>query len=143
MGYIHIKNRNANTVTISRVGANAGYVDFQTEDFYLNDKCFSVIPFDMQMSEPKFLYYSLSVKEKQIMELQSEGGVPTINIKNLGQILIPIPPIAEQRRIVEILDRFESLTTDLVSGLPAEIEARRKQYEHYRNKLLTFERKTA
>ena len=52
---------------------------------------------------------------------------------------IPIPPLSEQQRIVSILDRFEALTTDLQSGLPAEIEARRQQYEYYRNKLLTFE----
>lgn len=53
--------------------------------------------------------------------------------------MLPIPPLSEQQRIVSILDRFEALTTDLQSGLPAEIEARRQQYEYYRNKLLTFE----
>ena len=55
----------------------------------------------------------------------------------------PIPPLSEQQRIVDILDRFESLTTSLQSGLPAEIAARRQQYEYYRDKLLTFKRKTA
>lgn len=53
---------------------------------------------------------------------------------------IPLPPLEIQSRIVSILDRFEALTTDLQTGLPAEIEARRQQYEYYRNKLLTFER---
>ena len=53
--------------------------------------------------------------------------------------MVPIPPMVEQSRIVSILDRFEALTTDLQSGLPAEIEARRQQYEYYRNKLLTFD----
>lgn len=51
---------------------------------------------------------------------------------------IPIPSLAEQQRIVDILDRFEALTTDLQSGLPAELETRRKQYEYYRERLLTF-----
>ena len=51
---------------------------------------------------------------------------------------IPVPPLAEQARIVAILDRFDALCNDLTSGLPAEIEARRKQYEYYRDKLLTF-----
>ena len=53
--------------------------------------------------------------------------------------MLPIPPLSEQQRIVSILDRFEALTADLQSGLPAEIEARRQQYEYYRNKLLTFD----
>ena len=53
--------------------------------------------------------------------------------------MLPIPPLSEQQRIVSILDRFEALTTDLQDGLPAEIEARRQQYEYYRNKLLTFD----
>ena len=59
-----------------------------------------------------------------------------------GQVLsltIPVPPLAEQSRIVAILDRFDTLVNDLSIGLPAEIEARRKQYEYYRDMLLTFE----
>lgn len=56
---------------------------------------------------------------------------------------LPIPSLQEQERIANILDRFESLTTFLQSGLPAEISARRKQYEYYRGKLLTFKRKGA
>ena len=52
---------------------------------------------------------------------------------------VPIPPLEEQKRIVEILDRFDKLCNDISEGLPAEIEARQKQYEYYRDKLLTFE----
>ena len=57
------------------------------------------------------------------------------------KITIPIPPLSEQERIVDILDKFDALVNDISQGLPAEIEARRKQYEYYRNKLLTFKRK--
>ncbi len=64
---------------------------------------------------------------------------PKLNQKNLNQIKIPMPSQQEQERIVAILDRFDSLCNDLTSGLPAEIEARRKQYEYYRDKLLTFD----
>ena len=72
-------------------------------------------------------------------------GVKVIDIKisDLEKIKLPIPSLQEQQRIVSILDRFESLTTSLQSGLPAEIAARRQQYEYYRDKLLTFKRKTA
>jgi type I restriction enzyme S subunit len=60
--------------------------------------------------------------------------------ENLAKITIPIPPIDVQRRIVEILDRFETLVNDLTQGLPAEIKARKQQYEYYRNQLLTFKK---
>lgn len=61
-----------------------------------------------------------------------------LNQSSFEKLLIPIPPVEEQRRIVAILDRFDALCNDLSSGLPAEIEARKKQYEYYRDKLLTF-----
>ena len=66
------------------------------------------------------------------------GAQPKLNQKNLNKIPIPLPSPDEQRRIVSILDRFDNLCNDLTSGLPAEIEARKKQYEYYRDKLLAF-----
>ncbi len=94
---------------------------------------------------PKFLMYMLSCTEikNKYMKKAVGGTVRSIPMEELKNIQIPIPPIEEQRRIVEILDKFEALTTDLCHGLPAEIEARRKQYEHYRDQLLTFKRLTA
>ena len=61
-----------------------------------------------------------------------------ITNKEFASVKVPVPPLAEQERIVAILDRFDSLCNDISSGLPAEIEARQKQYEYYRDKLLTF-----
>ena len=81
---------------------------------------------------------------QRIIKKKTKGsGQATVTVEDIRNFSIPIPPISEQKRIVAILDRFEALTTDLQSGLPAEIEARRKQYEYYREKLLTFKRKTA
>jgi len=68
----------------------------------------------------------------------SGAAQPKLNQENLNKILIPIPPLSEQERIVSILDKFDALVNDTKIGIPAEIEARRKQYEYYRNKLLTF-----
>ena len=56
----------------------------------------------------------------------------------LNNFPVPVPPLEDQARIVAILDRFDTLCNDLTSGLPAEIEARRQQYEYYRDQLLTF-----
>lgn len=80
----------------------------------------------------------------QIIEWKTQGGTIKRLYNNLlAGATIKYPSLEEQHRIVAILDRFESLTTSLQSGLPAEITARRQQYEHYRDKLLTFKRKGA
>ena len=71
----------------------------------------------------------------------SAGAQPKLTQDNLNRITIPIPSLDEQQKIVDILDRFDTLTTDITAGLPAEIEARRKQYEYYRDQLLTFKQK--
>ena len=62
-----------------------------------------------------------------------------MNANDVRRHIIPIPPLEEQERIVAILDKFDSLVNNISKGLPAEINARKQQYEHYRNKLLTFE----
>lgn len=64
-------------------------------------------------------------------------------MKDLKSILLPIPPLELQEKIVAILDRFETLVNDLSEGLPAEIAAVKEQYEYYRNRLLTFKEKSA
>lgn len=135
MGYFDFYNRDANNVTISRVGANAGFVSFIKDKFYLNDKCFSVIPKDVL--NKKYLFYYLKNYEDKIIDMQSEGGVPTINTQKVAGISIPIPPLPVQEEIVKILDKF----TQLEAELEAELEARTRQYEYYRNQLLAFEGK--
>lgn len=140
MGYYHVHNREANTVTISRVGAYAGFVSYLLENFYLNDKCFSVIPKSKEIL-PRFAYFYLKNCEDMIKSLQSEGGVPTINTRKIASIMFPVISIELQKKIVAILDRFETMVNDLTKGLPAEIAAVKEQYEYYRNKLLSFPRK--
>ncbi len=67
------------------------------------------------------------------------GGQKNVSTQWLGQYPIPVPPLEEQARIVAILDRFDALVNDLSSGLPAELTARRQQYEYYRDRLLKFQ----
>ena len=134
MGYYNKMNRPANMVTISRVGAYAGFVNYITQDFYLNDKCFSLEIIDSSSIESKFLYYSIKNRENDIINLQSEGGVPTINTQKVGNIEIPVPPLEVQEEIVRILDKF----TDLTAELQAELQGRIQQYDFYRNRLLTY-----
>ena len=88
----------------------------------------------------KFLFRSENTR-KQIVKTAS--GVTRFNVskKRFGKVVIPIPPMEGQQRIVAILDKFEALVNDISEGLPAAIAVRRRQYEYYRDKLLTFKRK--
>lgn len=70
--------------------------------------------------------------------MKKGSGVPHVRVKDFEAYTIPVPPLEEQERIVAILDKFDALVNDLSSGLPAEIKARRQQYQHYRDRLLTF-----
>ena len=133
MGFYHDYNRNGNTVTVSRVGAYAGFVNFVVKKFYLNDKCFSVIP-KIEGMNNKYLFYKLKSVEQNIINLQSGGGVPTINTKKVGNLEIPLPPLDVQNEIVRILDKF--------TQLEAELDCRKRQYEFYRDQLLSFDKLT-
>lgn len=85
-----------------------------------------------------FFYYMKSNFLPYINKNMFQGSVSSIRRPMLNDYPVPVPPLSEQQRIVDILDRFDALCNDITSGLPAEIEARRKQYEYYRDKLLTF-----
>ncbi len=86
------------------------------------------------------MHYLYSASAKNQFEPKiSKGSVPHLKVKDLLNVKIPVPSLEEQKRIVSILDRFDKLCNDISEGLPAEIEARRKQYEYYRDKLLSFE----
>ncbi|HED7664232.1 TPA: restriction endonuclease subunit S [Campylobacter jejuni] len=88
---------------------------------------------------PKFVYFYMKAYfYDYIMKTAVSSSVSSLRMKMLTGFQIPIPPLATQEKIVNILDQFHALTTDLQSGIPAEIEARKKQYEYYRNQLLTF-----
>ena len=89
---------------------------------------------------PKYLSYALSTTaaQKQKSRGKVKSKVVHSSVPAISQIVIPLPPLEDQERIVAILDRFDTLRNDLTSGLSAEIEARQRQYEYYRDKLLTF-----
>ena len=89
---------------------------------------------------PKFLRYLLTTDKikQEYMKKVAGGTVKSIPMGELKKMKIPVPSIETQTKIVDVLDRFDALCNDLTSGLPAEIEARQKQYEYYRDKLLTF-----
>lgn len=86
----------------------------------------------------KYIYYYLKNKEKFFQQIGSKMQMPQISISDTDGFVIPIPPLSKQKQIVEILDKFDTLTNSIAEGLPREIELRQKQYEYYRNLLLDF-----
>lgn len=125
--------------TPSRGQGGIGYVGYQKNKFWLGPLCYKIAG-NADFVLNKYLYYCLSNNSYAILSLKKDGGVPAINKSDLEELVLPVPPLEVQHQIVQILDRFDALCNDLTQGLPAEIEARRKQYEYYRDQLLTFKR---
>ncbi|MFP6290841.1 restriction endonuclease subunit S [Helicobacter pylori] len=134
--YHNEANRSGETIAISSSGVYAGYVSYWDIPVFLADS-FSVSPKQKTLM-PKYLFHYLTTQQDAIHATKSTGGIPHVYSKDLQNFLIPIPPLEIQQEIVKILDQFSLLTTDLLAGIPAEIKARKKQYEYYREKLLTF-----
>ncbi|MCA6079382.1 MAG: restriction endonuclease subunit S [Endomicrobium sp.] len=86
----------------------------------------------------KFFFYYCFILGEWCRNNTNVSGFASVNMAKFKKYKIPIPPMSEQKRIAGVLDRFDSLVNDISVGLPAELSARRKQYEYYRNKLLTF-----
>lgn len=100
------------------------------------------VSFTVDEMNPKFGYYYISSSFKEYINRHAvEATVKSIRKPMLVKFEVPVPPMEIQQRIVDILDRFDALTSSLSEGLPAELAARRSQYEYYRDQLLTFPRK--
>ncbi|MGL2690577.1 restriction endonuclease subunit S [Helicobacter pylori] len=138
-GYYHDFNNDGENITIASRGEYAGFINYFNEKFFAGGLCYPYKVKDTNELLTKFLYFYLKTNEIQIMEnLVSRGSIPALNKADIETLTIPIPPLEIQQEIVKILDQFSALTTDLLAGIPAEIKARKKQYEYYREKLLTF-----
>ncbi len=126
-----------NDIAISRVGSYGNFAIIASEcQTCMGQNTAIINPF----INPKYLYYAL---QTEIARLFIEGAVgggsqKTLSLANIREIPIIVPPLSVQAKVVDALDKFEALVTDLNSGLPAELEARRKQYEYFRERLLTF-----
>lgn len=123
-------------VLISASGTIGRSVIYDGEDAYFQDSNIVWVHNDETKVLNKYLYHYY-----RIIEWNVEGGtIKRLYNSNLAKTKIAVPSLPEQERIVNILDKFENLTTDLQTGLPAEIAAVQEQYEYYRNKLLSFPR---
>ena len=125
-----------NSIIIAISGATAGRVAMNSIPLTTNQHCCS-ISVDERMVNYKYLYYWLVDQNRQILSLK-QGARGDINMSMIKSFKIPVPSLEIQSRIVRVLDNFDTVCNDLNIGLPKEIELRQKQYEYFREKLLTF-----
>lgn len=120
--------------TVEDLGMGTAWLG--NEGVVVHDACF----YYRSVLNPKYVAYYTRTKQfhDQIKKHISSGKISAINANGLGKVLIPIPSPEEQERLVAILDKFDKLTNSISEGLPKEIALRKKQYEYYRNMLLTF-----
>ncbi len=132
-GYWNEYNTDYPKIIISQGGASAGYINYMTSKFWAGAHCYT-IELKSEKLNYKFLYYFLKNSQTILMKSQFGAGIPALNKADIENLTIPIPPLEIQQEIVKILDAFTELNTELNT----ELKARKKQYEYYREKLLTF-----
>ena len=123
-------------ILVARVGS-VGYVQIADGRYDVSDN--TLIVDVLSTINMKYIFYYLGYMN--LSRLAHGAGQPLITAGQLKKLITPIPPLETQAKIVSILDRFDTLCHDLTQGLPAEIAARKKQYEYYRDKLLAFQQK--
>ena len=134
-GYVKSYNHDGEYLLIGRQGALCGNVKRANVKFYATEH--AVVVDTGATVNVDWLFHMLT--RMNLNQYASKSAQPGLAVGNIAKLEISLPPLVQQERIADILDRFDTLTTDMSNGLPAEIEARRKQYEYYRDKLLRFE----
>ena len=129
--YHNVANRSGETIVVAGSGAYAGFVTYWNIPVFVSD-AFTVNPSNCML--PKYVFYFLKNNQEKIHATKKGAGVPHVHGKDIAKFLIPVPPIEVQEEIIKILDRF----ADYAAELQAELQARKEQYEYYRNLLLTF-----
>lgn len=140
-GFTDNYNYTGSKTIISQGGASAGFVNFVTTNFFANAHCYVILP-DLQIVENRYVFHKLKLHQEALMAKQHGAGIPALRTGEITNISVPIPcpddpkrSLAIQAEIVRILDSFTELTAELT----VELKARKKQYYHYRDQLLSFE----
>ena len=137
LGYYTESNRVKNTSFVICAGA-AGEIGYSAMDFWAADDVYTLATSD-NISD-KFMYYVLLSKQDRLKSQVRKASIPRLSKDAIDKVTFYLPPFSEQKRIVSILDNFNTLTNSLSEGLPKEIELRQKQYEYWREQLLNFTR---
>ena len=137
LGYFTYSNRSKGTSFVICAGA-AGEIGYSDTDFWAADDVYTLETSDI--ISDKFMYYVLLSKQDRLKSQVRKASIPRLSKDAIDKVTFYLPSLAEQERIVSILDHFNTLTNSLSEGLPKEIELRQKQYEYWREQLLNFTR---
>ena len=136
-GYVRSMTHEHDASIIGRQGALCGNVTYAYGPFFATEHAVVVSP-RVELSQ-RWLYHALIVAD--LSQYATKSAQPGLSVRRVAEVEIPVPRLSEQYRIADLLDRFDALVNDISSGLPAEIAARRAQYEYYRDRLLSFPEK--
>lgn len=129
----------ANCVIVAISGASAGRSALLGIDAVTNQHCCN-LEIDPKRADYRYVYYSIAARYNELRSL-GRGARGDLNVSIIKSFEIPLPSVDQQSAVADLLDHFDALVNDITSGLPAEIAARRAQYEHYRDRLLSFPEK--
>jgi len=132
MGYYDEFNRDGNMPYIICAGSSSGSVGFCSTPFWAADDCYTI---ESSKVNKRYAYYALKRDNNNLFRQVRKGSMPRLPHEAIDNMIIPVPSLSEQARIVSILDTFEAS----IRNLEAQLSERQKQYEYYRNQLLTFE----
>lgn len=130
-----------NDILISMIGTLGEIAIVQKSDLYFYGQNMFLLRLNENIINIRYFYHFFDTKimKEYFNSIKNASSQGYLRAQHIEEVNIPLPSLEEQERIVAILDRFDTLCNDLTIGLPAEIDARRKQYEYYRDKLLTFQ----
>ena len=134
-GYVDRKTHSGDYVLIGRQGALCGNVHRIEGDFYATEHAVVAKPRDGVNKD--WLFHFLT--KMNLNQYATKSAQPGLSVERISRLVVPLPSVGEQVKTARTLDSFDSLITNLSAGLPAELNARRQQYEYYRDRLLTFE----
>lgn len=137
LGYYKDWNTEANTAFIISAGA-AGEVGYSNQNFWKADDVWTI---ETAVISQRFIFHVLSQKKDLLKSQVRKASVPRLSKTSIENLSFILPSLEEQSCIVAILDKFDELTNSISQGLPKEIELRQKQYEYFRDTLLSFPNK--
>lgn len=137
LGFVCVYNTENDPLGITTRGAGVGSITWQEGRYFRGNLNYSITPKNEKILS-RFLFHLLNNMQDDIHKLCTFNAIPALNASSLKELLVPIPTVEEQRKIINRLDKYDLYTKNIIKLLSDEIELREKQYNYYRDQLLNF-----